>query len=165
MLEIFKARSHCAGTIPLSWPERSRSSGMMSHHDWRLHWLQSMARSSSVFQCALAWCIAELPYWPLRCTADFLHPIHQNSLHMLGVAKSIHWGFKTHWLPLPDLAYLSEQFIRVWPLSHATATWSHRWELGVGWGPKVRKLPWKGMPSPPPEELPLPIHPLPLSGI
>ena len=88
---FLKWGSHCTGTIPLCLPYHSRSSGMMSHHDWRLHQLQWMARSCSVLWHALCTpqCIAELPFWPMNLTADFLCPICQNSLHMAGWAKPI----------------------------------------------------------------------------
>ena len=47
---FLKWGSPCSGTIQLSQTQKSRSSGMISHHDWRLCWLQWMARSSLMLQ-------------------------------------------------------------------------------------------------------------------
>ena len=87
--DFLKWGSHCTGTIPLSQPQKSEFSGMVSHYEWRLHWLQWMARSSLVLWHVICTpqCIAELPFWPLNLVADFLCLIGQNSLHMLGWAK------------------------------------------------------------------------------
>ena len=92
---VFKVGSHCTGTIPLAHPQKSRSNGTTGCHDWRLCWLQWMTRSPSVLQHVLCtpWCIAELPFWQLNLTADFLWPIYQNSLHILGWANLSHPGF------------------------------------------------------------------------
>ena len=43
--------------------------------------------------------------------------------------------------PSPGLAGQPRRFTRVWPLLHATASWSHRWELSVTWTPMQDELP------------------------
>ena len=111
-----------------------------------MQWMTTLSLSVSMCSLlsAVRCCLRLWARWTSNCW--FLpHPPPVPSLHMLGLDKPLFTiGLKDLWL-YPHL---------VWPVRRnrcpecgrgrmLTTTWSHRWQLGARWGPKVGNCPKK----------------------
>ena len=79
--------------------------------------------------------------WIFRCTFPLVPPEVWPRMQ-LGWRSPIltHRGFGTRRLPSPGLTSSPKPVPSVWPLLHATASGSHRWELSARGGPVADEL-------------------------